>query len=323
MDAQQLIVAALAVFSVGALGMVFLEPLLSGAARAEKRQLSIAGGTTRKHAVEEAGNRRKQVADALKDLEQRQGAKAKLTLEQRFEQAGVAWTKKTFFLFSLVSGLVLGFLLLLFTFKPILALGGLVVGGFGFPRWYLSRKAKKRQKQFIEELPNAIDAIVRGIKSGLPLNDCVRLVANEARDPLKSEFRSIVEAQQMGISMADAVVKIYDRVPLTEVNFFGIVIQIQSKSGGNLGEILQNLSKVIRDRKRLRDKVDAMSGEAKSSAMIIGALPLLVGALTFMGAPDYISLLWTTKAGQIGLGACVCIMLVGILVMRKMIDFDI
>ncbi|HRE22295.1 MAG TPA: type II secretion system F family protein [Rhabdaerophilum sp.] len=322
MDTQQLIVAGLATFAVATLGIVFVEPLLTGAARGEKRQAALTETRAKRRQLEEAGARKKQISDTLKELESRKEAK-KLTLEQRLEQAGLAWTKKTYILFSVACAFVLGLLILIATGQPILAFGGLVVGGLGFPRWFLTRKAKKRQKQFLEEFPNAIDAIVRGIKSGLPLNDCFRLIAQEAKDPLKGEFRSVVEAQQLGVSIGDATQKIYERLPLSEVNFFAIVIQIQSKAGGNLGEILGNLSRVIRDRKKLRDKVDAMSMEAKSSATIIGALPFLVGGLVFMGSPDYISLLWTTKAGQIGLGACLTIMGVGILVMRNMINFDI
>jgi tight adherence protein B len=322
MDMQQLIVAGLATLAVGGLGIVFLEPLLSGAARGEKRQAALTEPRARRRQIEEIGTRKKQIAETLKELESRKENK-RLTLDQRFEQAGLAWTKKTFVLFSIACAVGLGLLIVLVTRQPILTLGAVFVGGLGFPRWFLSRKAKKRQKQFMEEFPNAIDAIVRGIRSGLPLNDCFRLIAQEAKEPLKGEFRSIVESQTMGVSIGDAAEKIYSRIPLSEVNFFAIVIQIQAKSGGNLGEILSNLSKVIRDRKKLRDKVDAMSMEAKSSATIIGALPFLVGGLVFMGSPDYISLLWTTKAGQVGLGACLTIMGVGILVMRNMINFDI
>ncbi|MFY8115597.1 MAG: type II secretion system F family protein [Rhabdaerophilum sp.] len=322
MDVNQLLVAVLAFVAVGGLGVAFLEPLLTGANRAEKRQAALADPRSRRKAVEEAGNRRKQIADTLKELEQRQQAQ-KLTFEQRCEQAGVTWTKKTFIFISIGCALGIGLVVLLITKQPILALGGLFVGGLGLPRWILTRMAKKRQKLFMEEFPNAIDAIVRGIRSGLPLNDCLRLIALEAKEPLKSEFRGVVEAQAMGVSIADGIMKIFERIPLAEVNFFGIVIQIQAKSGGNLGEILSNLSRVIRDRKKLREKVDAMSTEAKASATIIGALPFLVGFLVYMGNPAYIELLWTTKAGQIGLGACFLIMGFGILVMKKMINFDI
>lgn len=322
MDMQQLLVAGLAVVAVGGLGLAFLEPILSGANRAEKRQAAVSESRARRRATEEVGNRRKQISDSLKELEQRQQAKS-ITLEQRFEQAGVEWTRKTFFIISAAIALGFGMIVLVASRQPLLALGAMIVGGLGVPRWLLSRKAKKRQSKFVEDFPNAIEAIVRGIKSGLPLNDCFRLIATEAREPVKGEFRTIMEAQTMGISIADAVTKVYERIPVPEVNFFSIVIQIQAKAGGNLGEILSNLSKVIRDRKRLRDKVDAMSMEAKSSAMIIGALPFLVGGLVYMGSPAYISLLWTTKAGQVGLGACFLIMLVGVLVMRKMINFEV
>lgn len=323
MDTQSLLVALLTTFSIATIGIVLLEPLLTGEARAEKRQAAIAGGATRKRVVEEAGQRRRQVADALKELDDRQKANKRLTLEQKFQQAGVSWTRKTYWTISAGCGVGLGLLMLILLKQPILALGGLFVGAFGIPAWLLKRWAKKRQKKFLEEFPNAIEAIVRGIKSGLPLNDCIRLIANEAKEPLKGEFRYIVEAQQMGVSIADSIMKIYDRIPLSEVNFFSIVIQIQAKSGGNLGEILLNLSKVIRDRKKLRDKVDAMSSEAKSSAAIIGALPAVVAGLTWLGSPDYIQLMWTTKAGMIGLGICVSIMAFGMFIMRKMINFDI
>jgi tight adherence protein B len=322
MDTQQLIIAGLAIVAVGGLGMAFLEPILSGSNRAEKRQASLTDSRVRRKAVDEAGARRRQVAESLKELEQRQQTK-KLTLEQRFEQAGVEWTRRTYILISIGCAIGLALVLFLASRMFILALGGLIVGGLGVPRWLLNRMAKKRQKLFMEEFPNVIDSIVRGIRSGLPLNDCLRLIASESKEPVKSEFRRVVEAQTMGISIADSCTKIYERIPLSEVNFFSIVIQIQSKSGGNLGEILLNLSKVIRDRKKLRDKVDAMSMEAKSSATIIGALPFLVGGLVFMGSPDYIKLLFTTKSGQIGLGVCFLIMGIGVLTMRKMINFDI
>lgn len=322
MEMNQLLVAGLATLAVGGIGFAFLEPILSGENRAEKRQATLTDSRARRQAAVEAGNRRKQIADSLKELEQRETAK-RLTLDQRFEQAGLDWTRKTYILVSVGAALGFGLLVLILSGQMLLAGGALLVGGFGFPRWLLNHLAKKRKKAFMEEFPNAIEAVVRGIRSGLPLNDCIRLIAQEAREPLKGEFRSVVEAQTIGLSTADAVARIYDRIPLPEVNFFGIVIQIQAKSGGNLAEILLNLSRVIRDRKKLRDKVGAMSMEAKSSAIIIGSLPFLVGVLVWFGSPDYIQLLWTTKSGQIGLGICATVMALGTLVMRNMINFDI
>ena len=322
MDKQQLIIAALATLAAAGIGYAFLEPLLSGANRAEKRQAAFAEPRSKRRSNEEFSSRKRQVSESLKELEARRVNKT-LTLEQRFEQAGVSWSRQKFFIVSAAAGGFLALLLFMLSRQPIALIGGGILGGFVLPRWLLTKMAKKRIARFLEEFPNAIEAIVRGIRSGLPLNDCFRLVANEAKEPVKSEFRSVMEAQAMGVAVGDATARIFERVPTQEVNFFAIVIQIQSKSGGNLGEILGNLSKVIRERKKLRNKVEAMSMEAKSSAGIIGALPFVVGVLVYFGSPNYISLLWTTNAGKLGIGASLAIMLVGGLVMRKMINFEV
>ena len=136
---------------------------------------------------------------------------------------------------------------------------------------------------------------MRGIKAGLPLLDSLRIIAIEAPEPVKSEFRAIVETQAIGMPLGDACAKLYERMPLPEANFFGIVISIQQKAGGNLSEALGNLSRVLRDRKKMKAKIQAMSMEAKASAAIIGALPIVVMALVYLTSPDYISLLWTDR----------------------------
>jgi tight adherence protein B len=186
----------------------------------------------------------------------------------------------------------------------------------------LSYLKKRRIKRFTEELPNAMDVIVRGIRSGLPLADCMRIIANEAQEPLRTEFRTIIEAQSLGITIGEAVAKLYERVPVAEANFFGIVIGIQQKSGGNLSEALSNLSKVLRDRRKMRGKISAMSMEAKASAGIIACLPFVVAILTYLSSPSYIELLWTTNAGKVALVCSAMWMSIGIGVMKKMISFD-
>jgi tight adherence protein B len=167
-----------------------------------------------------------------------------------------------------------------------------------------------------------VDVIVRGIKTGLPLMDCLRVIMNEAQEPVKSEFRSIVESQAVGLPLGEACLKLYERMPLPEANFFGIVIFIQQKTGGNLSEALGNLSKVLRDRKKMKAKIDAMSMEAKASGAIIASLPIVVMILVYLTSPQYISLLWTEKLGNILLMGSAIWMSLGILVMRKMINFD-
>jgi tight adherence protein B len=198
----------------------------------------------------------------------------------------------------------------------------LLVGGLGLPRWFLKRRKTKRLKAFAEEFANALDIIVRGVKAGLPLGDCLRVIASESAEPVKSEFRKVVETQAMGVPMGDAVQSIYDRMPCAEANFFGIVIAIQQKAGGNLSEALGNLSKVLRERKKMRAKIKAMSTEAKASAGIIGSLPIIVMSLVYLTTPSYMTLLFVTNAGHLMLVGCGLWMACGIFVMKKMINFD-
>ena len=164
--------------------------------------------------------------------------------------------------------------------------------------------------------------IVRGIKAGLPLLDCLKMIATEAPEPMRSEFRGIIETQTVGIPLGEACLKLYERIPVAETNFFGIVIAIQQRAGGNLSEALGNLSTVLRERKKMKSKIKAMSMEAKASAAIIGALPIIVMTLVWLTSPEYIELLWTEALGRVMLACCAIWMFIGVMVMRKMINFD-
>ena len=202
------------------------------------------------------------------------------------------------------------------------ALGLAFAAGLGLPRWTLGYLKTRREKAFLKALPDAVDVIVRGIKAGLPLFDSIKVVAADAPEPLRGEFLAIIETQAIGMPLGDACVRLYERMPVPEANFFGIVIAIQQKSGGNLSEALGNLSKVLRDRKKMAEKIQAMSMEAKASAGIIGSLPPIVMLLVYLSTPEYISLLWTHPTGQLMLVGCVIWMSMGIFVMKRMINFD-
>ena len=237
-------------------------------------------------------------------------------------QAGVDWTKQQFTVGSAVLGTVV-MVLTYFTGVGLLpALGFALGAGFGLPRWLLGFFKKRREAKFLDALPDAVDVIVRGIKAGLPLFDSLKVVAADSPEPLRGEFNAIIETQTIGMPLGEACQRLYDRMPLPEANFFGIVIAIQTKSGGNLSEALGNLSRVLRDRRKMAAKIQAMSMEAKSSAGIIGALPPIVMIMVYMMTPDYISLLWTHPTGRLMLAGCVLWMGTGILVMKKMINFD-
>jgi tight adherence protein B len=196
-----------------------------------------------------------------------------------------------------------------------------LIGVFGVPRWFVNKATNRRQMRFTKELPNAIDIVVRGMKSGLPLNECLAIIARESEEPLASEFRDVIEQQRAGVSLGEALERLATRMPLPEVKFLSIVVTIQQQAGGNLSEALSNLATVLRDRFSLKMKVKALSAEAKASAWVLASLPPIVTFLVYGSSPDYIMVLFATRAGNFLLLLGAVMMLMGILVMRKMINF--
>ncbi|WP_420131967.1 type II secretion system F family protein [Rhodopseudomonas sp.] len=323
MPMQTLALFFFAALAVGGLAWVFLYPLLSGEKQAEKRRSSIARTTPAVRQVDKTQrSRREQIEGSLREIEARNQKQKNVALSTRLTQAGVDWTPKKFITVSVGLGATMFALVMLFDGGLLAASALAFAGGFGLPRWTLGFLKRRREKKFLTALPDAVDVIVRGIKAGLPLFESIKVVAADAPEPLKSEFNAIIETQAIGMPLGDACARLYDRMPLPEANFFGIVISIQQKSGGNLSEALGNLSKVLRDRKRMAEKIQAMSMEAKASAAIIGSLPPIVMFLVYLSTPDYISLLWTHPTGRLMLAGCVVWMTAGILVMKKMINFD-
>ncbi|GJD47981.1 hypothetical protein OPKNFCMD_0694 [Methylobacterium crusticola] len=307
--------------SAVALASALLVPLLPDEARASRRQRAVAGQRQAAERVQTV-SRREQVAKSLKELEAKE-KKVRPSLELRLSQAGLGIGKTQFHVVSGGVGALMGVVGYVAGGSVMAALGLAFVGGLGLPHWLLAFLRKRRRARFVLELPNAMDVIVRGIRSGLPLGDCLRVIARESPEPVKTEFRAVIEAQALGIPVSEAVAKLYERMPVPEANFFAIVIGIQQKSGGNLSEALGNLSRVLRERRKMVDKVQAMSMEAKASAAIIASLPFVVAGLAYLTSPDYITLLWTTQTGQISLVCAGLWMLVGIAAMRRMIRFDI
>ena len=267
-------------------------------------------------------SRREQVEESLKDLEIKNNKSKKPPLQTRIHQAGLSLTKQKFMMLAGGFGLFVFLMIFVMGAGLLLALSLGFASAFGLPFWALSFLKKRRENKFLNSFPDSVDVIVRGIKAGLPLLDSIKIIANEAPEPAKSEFKAIVETQTIGMPLGEACGKLYERMPLPEANFFGIVISIQQKAGGNLSEALGNLSRVLRDRKKMKAKIQAMSMEAKASAMIIGSLPICVGLLVWLTSPDYIELLWTTELGRVMIACCVVWMSMGVFVMKKMINFD-
>lgn len=275
----------------------------------------------------DVNKRRKAVQETLKDLEDRNKTRERNTmrppLKIQIKQAGLSTSMERFYIYSAFSGVMLT-LGAYFIAMPVYLLPAVaLVGAIGLPRFIISFLRKRRVKQFLEEFPNALDIIVRAVKSGLPLNDGIRLISTEAREPVRGEFRRIVESQQIGMSIPEASMRMTETMPCAEAGFFGIVIQIQAQAGGNLSEALGNLSRVLRDRKKMKAKVAALSMEAKASAVIIGALPIVVAFLVYLTSPTYIMPLFTTTTGNLLLGIGGFWMGIGIFIMRQMMNFEV
>jgi len=195
------------------------------------------------------------------------------------------------------------------------------VAGLGLPRWVVGFLVSRRQKQFTGNFADAIDIVVRGVKSGLPLNECLKIIARESPEPVRTEFAKLNEGIAVGVDLDEGMRRMTQRMPVAELNFFAIVLVIQAKAGGNLAEALGNLSAVLRARKLMGEKIQALSSEAKASAMIIGALPPLVLCIVMVVAPSYMSLMFTHPLGQLMLLGGLFWMAIGIFVMRGMINF--
>ena len=325
----QTAVFLLAILSVGGIVGAALYPLLAGETRQKKRLQSIASSSNinDRRAAADENRRKRNVEEAVKEIEEhqkgrvRKGSKPSLTLRMR--QAGLSWSRNFYLGVSIGVGIVAFPVLLLTTSAgPLVAVGFAFASALILPYGYVNFKRNRRFKQFSNEFPNAVDVIVRGVKAGLPLIDCLKVISNDSQEPVRSEFREIVEDQTLGLPLDEAVARLPERVPLTEANFFSIVIAIQTRTGGSLAEALSNLSKVLRDRKMMKAKINAMSTEAKSSAGIIGSLPIIVTILVYLTSPNYILLLFETREGNIVIACCLLWMMMGIGVMKKMINFD-
>jgi tight adherence protein B len=326
MAMQQLALAILVSLAVGGVAWVFLYPLLAGQDQITKRKGALTKASDRGPRIEDTQRsgkkRRDQVEESLRELEARQRKNARPSLSVRLQRAGLKWTKQQFIMISAGIGVFLLVASYVLMGNPLAALLLGFAGGFGVPFWLLAFLRKRREKQFLNVFPDAVDVIVRGVKSGLPLLDCIKMISAEAAEPVRSEFRTILERQAIGTPIGEACGTMFERIALPEANFCGIVIQIQSKAGGNLSEALGNLSRVLRDRKKMRGKIQAMSMEAKASAGIIGALPLIVMFLVYISTPDYITILFTDEVGRILLLISAFWMSCGVFVMKKMINFD-
>ncbi len=330
MDPQTLIAIIAALFTA-LIGFVLLGGGSGGSSgRVNKRVAQIGTGNQGDKKslfsfmrVEDQSNRRKQIEESLGEIEKKQKDRKKQnkTLKSRLIQANWSMQPQTFLIICLVLAAVAGIVPMMFNLSPIFCAGVAFAFGFGLPRWILNFAIGRRQKKFTSHFADAMEIIVRGVRTGLPLGDCLKIIAHESPEPLRSEFRLVVEGESVGVPIEVCLERMYERMPLSEVNFFSTVLNIQRSTGGNLGESLSNLASVLRGRKLLREKIKALSAEARMSAVIIGALPIVVGVLVTIASPDYMTELYTTPTGHRNLMIGAGMMVIGMATMKKMINF--
>jgi tight adherence protein B len=331
-DTGQIVIIAMFALAVGGVALFLLYPYIVADTRQTRRIESVADKakqipklTFRQRFLKEDAKdtRRRQLQESLKQLEKDEKIRRKkVTLRIMLSQAGLETNPRNFYLISIVLGAIVGGAAYIFGLPWYAAAAAACAGGFGMPRWCLGFLRRRRQLVFLNDFADAIDIVVRGLKSGLPVSDAMKVIAAETPPPVGPEFLEVVEGQRVGITIDQGIERMYERMPLAEVNFLAIVMAIQSKTGGNLAEALSNLSKVLRDRKKMKAKIRSVSQEAKSSAAIIGSLPFCIIGLLSIFSPDYLTPLWNTRPGNMILMGSGIWMLLGMLVMRKMINFE-
>lgn len=327
-DQAIIMVLLLVVIMTGALVVIgyFVYRAQYGEGAKFKKRMDLVIGTSVKKEADAAkagAGRKKAIQAKLKDLEQKQQDKRKgQGLPEKILQSGMQVTPKQFYIYSALFGVFCCVFYMLKGYNPVGLPFVLIATGLGLPRWFLGFKIKRRQKKFTLQFGDAMDVIVRGIRTGLPVGECLNMIGKEMSDPVGLEFRYITEGQKIGLTLMEVLERGLERMPTPEFNFFSIVMNIQQQTGGNLADTLDKLSGVLRERRKLRDKIQALSSEAKSSAGIIGSLPFIVCGLLYLVNPDYMVLLFTNSLGHILIAGGLIWMSLGVLVMWRMINFD-
>ena len=267
--------------------------------------------------------RRADIARKLKESNAAGKAKKKSDLREKLMQAGMTMSVRKFWLASVLFAVFSVALMILTHQNPLVVFLGGFVALFGIPRYILKRKIKRRQKKFLEDFADALEAMVRLLKAGMPVTEAIAMASREFTGPIGEEMARIYESQKIGTSLPDAVLEASRRMPIPEMQMFATGVSIQAQTGSSLSEVLINLARVIRSRFRLRRKIQALSAEAKASAMIIGSLPFLIGGGMYLINKDYMMMLFDRPIGQAWLIGSALWMSVGIFVMRAMINFKI
>lgn len=268
--------------------------------------------------------RRDALAKKLKENDPtKEQEKKDKSLSVAIMQSGLTISVKQFYIYSVLCGIIVTTVVFLAGKGPFVVIMAALIGFLGLPKFILRKIIKNRQKKFLSELADALEAMTRLLRAGMPVSEAIKMVAREFTGPIGDEMGRIFDQQKIGVSLPEAVLESARRMPLAEMQMFATAVAIQAQTGSSLSDILEGLAKVIRARFRLRRKVQALSSEAKSSAVIIGALPVFVATAMYFINPDYIGMLFYHPTGKWLLGAAIFWMMCGVLCMRQMINFRV
>lgn len=327
MAEQQVVWISLGVALLIMIAGVVASVVVSRKDRERNRVLSVvagqSGATAQKAEKQRDAQKRAAISKKLQEASNTRQKSGKITLTQRIGQAGLTISVKRFWLNSLIFGFLFSLALAMLNINPVAQVLLGFTGFLGIPRFYLKVKAQRRQRKFLEEFSDALEAMIRLLQAGMPVSEAISMVAREFTGPVSEEMARIYEDQKVGIPLPEAAARSAQRMPITEMFMFATAIEIQSETGSSLSEVLGNLAAVIRARFRLKRKVKALSSEAKASAGIIGSLPVLVCLGLYAVNPDYISVLFEVPKGKMMLTGTVVWMSLGILVMKGMINFKV
>lgn len=320
------VVLSIAIFMV--FGAVVSAVVLIQQSKQRQRMMRVihggaVGDNKKAGKVNAQDQRRSDLAKKLKENENDKPKKSGSTLVEKIQQAGLEISVKQFWLGSVISCIVFTLLAKFFGMSNFVTIMACITGLLGFPRLYLSRKAKKRQKLFMDDFADALESMMRLLQAGMPVSEAIKMVATEFTGPMGETMARVYDQQKIGVPLPEAVLDASKRMPLTEMQMFATAIAIQTQTGSSLSEVLQNLASVIRSRFALARKVKSLSQEAKSSAAIIGALPVVVAGGMYFINREYIEVLFIDPTGKFLLGCAVGWMFLGVLVMKQMINFKV
>lgn len=244
-------------------------------------------------------------------------------LRKRLAQTGKIIPFKNYIISNVMIAFVVSTIIILATdLSPLPCIAVGIATGLLLPHMWVNITIKKRLKKFTTQFPEAIDLIVRGLKAGLPVTESIYAVSQEMEDPISTEFKKITDEIRFGKTMDEALWHASEKLDTAEFKFFVICISVQQETGGNLGETLGNLSKILRGRAQLKLKINAMSSEGKASAGIIGSLPFIMLGLLAALNYEYMSVMFTDPRGQLALLGAFVWMSVGMFIISKLINFE-